>query len=76
MFSHKVVGQLSRSEESMSRQIKAIEWDADKIVLLDQTLLPGVEKYLEIRTIAELVGAIQRLVVRGAPALGVAGALG
>ncbi|MEK6648707.1 MAG: S-methyl-5-thioribose-1-phosphate isomerase [Actinomycetota bacterium] len=60
----------------MSRQIKAIEWDADKIVLLDQTLLPGVEKYLEIRTIAELVGAIQRLVVRGAPALGVAGAFG
>lgn len=60
----------------MSREIKAIEWDADKIVLLDQTSLPGAEKYLEIRTVAELIDAIQRLVVRGAPALGVAGAFG
>lgn len=60
----------------MSREIKAIEWDAGKIILLDQTSLPSVERYLEIRTISELVGAIQRLVVRGAPALGVAGAFG
>jgi len=60
----------------MSREIKAIEWDTDKIVLLDQTSLPRVERTLEIRTVEELISAIQRLAVRGAPALGVAGAFG
>ena len=60
----------------MSTPIKAIEWESDKLVLLDQTLLPLSEKYLAFDTVAELIDAIQRLVVRGAPALGVAGAYG
>ncbi|WP_404829326.1 S-methyl-5-thioribose-1-phosphate isomerase [Epidermidibacterium keratini] len=46
------------------------------IRLLDQTALPTAEKVLEIRTVDDLVDAISRLAVRGAPALGVAGALG
>ncbi len=44
--------------------------------LLDQTALPQVERSLDIRTVDELVEAIQSLAVRGAPALGAAGALG
>jgi methylthioribose-1-phosphate isomerase len=44
--------------------------------LLDQTLLPGTTEYREIDTIDGLVVAIAQLAVRGAPALGVAGALG
>lgn len=44
--------------------------------LLDQTALPQVECSLDIRTVDDLVDAIQRLAVRGAPALGAAGALG
>lgn len=44
--------------------------------LLDQTLLPGQTRLLEIRTVDQLVDAIGRLAVRGAPALGVAGAFG
>jgi S-methyl-5-thioribose-1-phosphate isomerase len=44
--------------------------------LIDQTLLPHEERYLRLTTVAELVDAIRRLAVRGAPALGVAGALG
>ena len=44
--------------------------------LLDQTLLPGRTETLEVRTVDALVDAIERLAVRGAPALGVAGAMG
>lgn len=42
--------------------------------LLDQTLLPEVEEYVDLHTIAEVVDAMKRLVVRGAPALGCAAA--
>ncbi|GAB1817799.1 S-methyl-5-thioribose-1-phosphate isomerase [Herbidospora sp. RD11066] len=53
-----------------------IGWDDDAIVLIDQTRLPGELVQLRITTVAGLIEAIKRLAVRGAPALGVAGALG
>jgi methylthioribose-1-phosphate isomerase len=46
------------------------------IELLDQTRLPAEEVFLTCADIPQLVGAIRRLVVRGAPLLGVAGAFG
>ncbi len=46
------------------------------IALLDQTRLPAEETTVTCRAVAELIDAIQRLVIRGAPALGVAGAFG
>jgi methylthioribose-1-phosphate isomerase len=46
------------------------------VALLDQTRLPAEEKVLTCETVPELVDAIRRLVVRGAPVLGVAGAFG
>ncbi len=46
------------------------------IRLVDQTRLPGDMVMLDIDSVDGLIGAIQRLSVRGAPALGVAGALG
>jgi methylthioribose-1-phosphate isomerase len=46
------------------------------VALLDQTRLPGEEVVVECGTVDALVDAIQRLVVRGAPLLGVAGAYG
>ncbi|QIK63963.1 S-methyl-5-thioribose-1-phosphate isomerase [Leucobacter viscericola] len=60
--------------------VRAIEWiDAgteSHIRLLDQTLLPGSETYLEVSTVDSLIDAIQRLAVRGAPALGTSGGYG
>jgi len=59
--------------------VLAIDWiDVPRphMRLIDQTSLPTREHYLEITTVDELVDAIQRLAVRGAPALGAAGALG
>jgi len=55
---------------------RTIDWDGDAIAIIDQTLLPGEEKVVRLRTVDELAEAIRSLRVRGAPALGVAGALG
>jgi methylthioribose-1-phosphate isomerase len=44
--------------------------------LLDQRLLPGEEKWIECRTAADVAEAIRTMVVRGAPAIGVAAAYG
>jgi methylthioribose-1-phosphate isomerase len=52
-----------------------IAWTDGRIALLDQTALPEL-RVLALDTVDELVDAIGRLVVRGAPALGAAGALG
>ncbi len=46
------------------------------IVLLDQTELPAAEKYLTCGDVPQLIDAIARLAVRGAPLLGLAGAFG
>ncbi|NJP88004.1 S-methyl-5-thioribose-1-phosphate isomerase [Nonomuraea sp. FMUSA5-5] len=56
--------------------MRTIDWVDGAVELVDQTLLPDKLVMLRIRTVAELVDAIRRLAVRGAPALGVAGALG
>jgi methylthioribose-1-phosphate isomerase len=60
--------------------MRAIDWVAGPrighIRLIDQTRLPGSLVELEIHTVDQLVDAIRRLAVRGAPALGVAGAMG
>jgi len=53
-----------------------IQWTGDSIRLIDQTRLPGELAYVECRDLASLWRAIRTLTVRGAPALGAAGALG
>jgi methylthioribose-1-phosphate isomerase len=56
--------------------VRTIDWQDHHIVAIDQTRLPNEVVVLEIFTVEDLVAAIQRLAIRGAPALGVAGALG
>ncbi|HVQ36554.1 MAG TPA: S-methyl-5-thioribose-1-phosphate isomerase [Pyrinomonadaceae bacterium] len=56
--------------------IKTIEWTNDGISMLDQRLLPGEEKYLMLRSYEEVAEAIKKMVVRGAPAIGVSAAMG
>jgi methylthioribose-1-phosphate isomerase len=68
---------MTSAQDSISPlAIKAVDWDGSRLVLLDQTQLPLEERYNSYSDAASIVDAIQRLVVRGAPALGVAGALG
>ena len=58
--------------------IRPVVWDPSVpcLVLLDQTVLPLEEREVSCTTVDVLVDAILRLVVRGAPALGVTGAYG
>jgi S-methyl-5-thioribose-1-phosphate isomerase len=56
--------------------VRTIDWVDGAIEIIDQTALPGELRVLRLHTVPELVAAIRSLAVRGAPALGVAGAFG
>jgi methylthioribose-1-phosphate isomerase len=56
--------------------MRTIDWVDGAVELIDQTALPAELRVLRLTGVDELVAAIQSLAVRGAPALGVAGALG
>ena len=55
---------------------KTIEWTDDGVVMLDQRRLPGEEIYRTLRSAEEVASAIRDMVIRGAPAIGVATAMG
>jgi methylthioribose-1-phosphate isomerase len=56
--------------------IKTLEWTADGVRFIDQTKLPMEEVYVTCRTYQEVATAIHDMIVRGAPAIGVAAAMG
>src|SRR5437016_423776 len=56
--------------------LKTIQWTGAAVRLLDQTRLPTETAYVEITDEKQMWDAIQRLVVRGAPAIGIAAAFG
>ena len=56
--------------------IKTVEWTKEGVRMLDQRLLPSEEKYLMLRSYDEVAEAIKKMVVRGAPAIGVSAAMG
>jgi len=56
--------------------IRAVLWQGDRLRLLDQRRLPFEETYIDCRTAADVAAAIRDLVVRGAPAIGIAAAWG
>ncbi|MCC6989506.1 MAG: S-methyl-5-thioribose-1-phosphate isomerase [Acidobacteria bacterium] len=56
--------------------LPTIAWDGDDILMIDQRKLPGREIYVRCRTGNEVARAITTMVIRGAPAIGVAAAMG
>ena len=56
--------------------IPTIQWHEGKVELIDQTLLPNEFKHIYCENVDEIWEAIKVLRVRGAPAIGIAGALG
>ncbi len=56
--------------------INPVKWDRDSLVLLDQRLLPLQEVDVRCTDAAAVVDAIATMIVRGAPAIGIAGAFG
>jgi methylthioribose-1-phosphate isomerase len=56
--------------------LPTIDWQDDAIVMIDQRKLPASEIYVSCRTAQDVAKAIKTMVIRGAPAIGVAAAMG
>ena len=56
--------------------LPTIAWEGDAIVMIDQRKLPVDEIYVRCRTANDVARAIKTMVIRGAPAIGVAAAMG
>ena len=56
--------------------LPTLDWQGDVIVMVDQRKLPGQEIYVRCRTAPEVARAIRTMIIRGAPAIGVAAAMG
>ncbi|MBR8832017.1 MAG: Methylthioribose-1-phosphate isomerase [Chroococcopsis gigantea SAG 12.99] len=61
---------------SLSSSIYPVVWDDCKVRLIDQTRLPNQYNFVEVGTVEEMAFAIKSMIVRGAPAIGVAAAYG
>src|SRR3954452_5204662 len=56
--------------------LPTIARDGNEVVMIDQRKLPAQEIYVRCKTAAEVARAIRTMVIRGAPAIGVAAAMG
>ena len=56
--------------------LKTVEWKNNSVVMIDQTKLPNILEYVTYTDFNEVADAIRTLVVRGAPAIGIAAAYG
>ena len=61
---------------ALQNPISPVIWQHDRVMLIDQTCLPNDFEIVEIRDSAAMASAIQTMIVRGAPAIGVAAAYG
>ncbi len=57
-------------------RFKTIEWKKDRVRILDQRRLPQEIRYIDCKDASSVAEAIRTLAVRGAPAIGVAAAMG
>ena len=56
--------------------LPTIDWTGETVVMIDQRKLPASEVYVTCRTAQDVATAIKTMVIRGAPAIGVAAAMG
>jgi methylthioribose-1-phosphate isomerase len=64
------------AKPALRKSIETIDWTSEGVVMIDQTRLPRETAYVTCRTYIEVADAIRTMVIRGAPALGVAAAMG
>ncbi len=57
-------------------EIKTIAWEDGRVVMIDQRKLPQREVYVTCRNYRQVIAAIKKMVIRGAPAIGIAAAMG
>lgn len=63
-------------ENEKTETFQSIQWKNDALTIIDQTHLPSRERYIELNSAEQVWEAIKSLKVRGAPAIGIAGAYG
>jgi len=56
--------------------IKTIEWKNNQVIMIDQRKLPGQDKVVTCSDYRQVIRAIKTMVIRGAPAIGIAAAMG
>ncbi len=56
--------------------LPTIKWDKDKVIMIDQRKLPDEESYVEAKDYSQVAEAIEKMIIRGAPAIGVVAAYG
>ncbi|MFN2590018.1 MAG: S-methyl-5-thioribose-1-phosphate isomerase, partial [Actinomycetota bacterium] len=71
-----MIGDRPTADRDDAGGIRPVEWLGDRLRLLDQTKLPAEERYLDAVSVDDVVRAIRRLAIRGAPLLGIAAAYG
>jgi methylthioribose-1-phosphate isomerase len=67
---------LENLESKIHSSLRTVEWKNNKVVMIDQTKLPNDLVFVEYDDYNQVANAIKTLVVRGAPAIGVSGAMG
>lgn len=76
IFDGDSVMSLDDSAETDTDTFSPLRWEGDRVMILDQTLLPHTEEWLDCQEPEQVAAAIRRLSIRGAPAIGVAAAYG
>jgi methylthioribose-1-phosphate isomerase len=76
-----IEGKISHAKEDTMNfehvdRVRPLLWNGDTLSVLDQRLLPQQQVFIECRHVAQVIEAIRVLAVRGAPAIGIAGAFG
>jgi methylthioribose-1-phosphate isomerase len=64
------------ARQTMPKTLETIQWTDEGVVMIDQTKLPSEEIYVTCRSYGEVAEAIRTMIIRGAPAIGVAAAMG
>jgi len=67
---------VKRGKANRSGVLLTVSWENGNVILIDQTKLPNNLVYVTCKTYLDVAQAIKKLVVRGAPAIGVAAAMG
>jgi methylthioribose-1-phosphate isomerase len=67
---------MSSSSAILTDTIETIEWTSAGVVMIDQTKLPRETAFFTCRTYIDVADAIRDMIIRGAPAIGVAAAMG
>jgi methylthioribose-1-phosphate isomerase len=65
-----------KEQTKIHSSLRTVEWKNNTVIMIDQTKLPNKLEYVKFKDYRKVAQAIKDLVIRGAPAIGVAGAFG